>query len=223
MRHRIALAAVTGAALLGGFGVAAAHQVDSDPNIDHQPSVDSGIVTVTGGVFDGREFRGRGSRPAAARACLVWPDAGIGAGTGVECFRSEAAMERREAQLNTQIARGSRQIANARNYRRPRPERGTSTENTHSYCSNGADLYDGSGFTQFLTRIRQRGHWVNLGSAFNDKTTSYKMVSCGGHLAEHHGGAGFWCPCNTNAGGQDSNLTLYSPSWANRISSVYLN
>ena len=211
----LALGAVTASA---GTAVAAA-----PPDlVPFGPAVGApGSVTVSAGVFEGRAFGANAGRPKAANACLVWPDAKIGQGTGVECFRTKAAMDTFSHSLDTKVANGMLRLKNAAAYRRPSTRPGVKTSKTHLYCSGGAELWNSPQFTSYLTTIRQRGHWVNLGTNFNDKTTSYRMVTCGGHLAEGFGGAGFWMPYPTYAGGQMTDLN--GTSWNDRVSSVFLD
>lgn len=220
IRVRIGLVALAVGALTASAGTAGAA---APPDVlPFGPAVGApGSVTVSAGVFEGKVFGANAGRPAAAKACLVWPDAKIGQGTGVECFRTRAAMAAFSHSLDTKVANGTLRLKNATAYRRASTRPGVKTIKTHLYCSAGAELYNSPQFTSYLTTIRQRGHWVNLGVNFNDKTTSYRMVACGGHLAEGYNGAGYWCPYPTYAGGQMADLN--GTTWNDRISSVYLN
>lgn len=60
--------------------------------------------------------------------------------------------------------------------------------------------------------------WGNLGNPYFANASAYRMGGHSGHMAEAANGGGYWFPGPTgicNAG----NLTGYSPSWNDRVSS----
>jgi hypothetical protein len=67
-----------------------------------------------------------------------------------------------------------------------------------------------------------RQWWANLDHPYFKNASSYRMGGHSGHMAEHANGAGFWFPGPTGICAH-GNLTGYSPSWNDRISSRYRN
>ncbi|MGH9264540.1 MAG: hypothetical protein ACRD1D_07600, partial [Acidimicrobiales bacterium] len=117
---------------------------------------------------------------AEARACLVWRQGGV-----LECFRSEQALEAREAQLGPRRAE----------------QRSTPTSTIASYayysssCSSSLRLYDYTWYGGRQLSFWDRGYWQNLSDyGFGDQTSSYIVGGCYAHLAEHGDGGGWWYP-----------------------------
>jgi len=133
-----------------------------------------------------------------ANACLVWEAAG-----GVECFRTEEAMDRRIAELEKELG-----IAGGENARA-------------SQCSGYVRLYDGTSYTGQVLYIRNRLQWINLSAyGFSNKTSSFKIGPCSSYLADYDWGGGSWY--STSATQAWDVASVMASGWNNRVSSIYI-
>ena len=143
-----------------------------------------------------------------ARACLVWRQGGV-----MECFRSEAALDAREAQL-----RGGRPA--------PAPKQEPSGDVTTAYasysysyyCSSSLRLYEHNWYGGRRLSFWDRGYWQNLSTyGFDNSTSSYIVGACYAHLAEHANGGGWWYPGPTYPYAGEPVM-----GWQDVISSIYI-
>lgn len=133
-----------------------------------------------------------------ARACLIWRTHGV-----VECFRTDAGMATREAQLRSD---GTSAWS--------APDSATTAE-----CSSSLDLYSGSNFTGLHLALWDEGYWQELSEyGFADTTRSFIGGACGFHLADGEWGEGYWYPGNTGPYSAASDMG----SWDDTVQSVYI-
>lgn len=189
----IALSLMLAATAAGGAQVTSE---DDGRRVERRPAI---------ATFEGRTLNLAESW-AEARACLVWRQGGV-----LECFRSEQALEAREAQLAP---------------RRAEQEESTSSTTVASYsyasysCSSSLRLYDYTSYGGRQLSFWDRGYWQNLSDyGFDNSTSSYIVGGCYAHLAEHGSGAGWWYPGPTYPYAGES---VMSWSWQNRVSSIYI-
>lgn len=105
-----------------------------------------------------------------AEACLIWNDAGV-----AECFRDEAEMDVRIAELEKQGRLGEGIQAAA------------------SQCSGYLRLYDGLYHTGQVLYMRDRLQWINLSAyGFSNRTSSFKIGAYSSYLADYDWGGGSW-------------------------------
>ena len=173
-----------------GVPAAGAEPADDPPGLERRPAI---------ATFEGRQLDMAGDW-GAAKACLVWRQGG-----GMDCFRSEAALDAREAQL-----------------RRGRPEReGELTASYASdswYCSSSLRLYEHDWYGGRRLSFWDRGYWQNLADyGFDDSTSSYIVGGCYVHLAEHPNGWGWWYPGPTYPYAGEPVM-----GWQDVISSIYI-
>lgn len=142
-----------------------------------------------------------------AGACLVWPEA-----IGVpECFRTEAEMDKRIAELER---------LHPQNETVNRQASGSSTRAV-SNCSNYVRLYDGTYYAGATLYLRGRQFWYDLAdSGFNQKTSSFKIGACSAYFADYSGGGGDWYPTSRTEA-YDVATSMIS-GWDNDVSSVYI-
>lgn len=140
-----------------------------------------------------------------ARACLVWRQGGV-----LECFRSNEALDAREAQL-----------APGRAAHHPAESEPTTVTASYSYsCSSPLRLYEYNWYEGRQLSFWDRGFWQNLGDyGFEDRTSSYIIGACYAYLAEHADGGGWWYPGTSSPYTADP--VMYS-DWQDRISSIYV-
>ncbi len=141
-----------------------------------------------------------------ATACLVWRQRGV-----MECFRSEAALDAREAQLGA----GRPPTAGP-----PAEDSQTASRYAYysSYCSSPLRLYEHPYYGGRRLSFWDRGYWQNLGDyGFDDQTSSYSVGGCYVHLAEHPNGGGWWYPGPTYPYAGDPWM-----GWQDVISSIYI-
>jgi hypothetical protein len=180
MHRRLATAAVAAIflAVLPASGLAGASQ----PTPPASPSL---------ALFEGKQIdlsKGWGD----ARACLVYQGAGI-----VECFRDQAGLLAREAQLQTQIA-----------------------DAPATTCSSPLRLFADASYGGRELDFYDRGYWQNLSTwSFDNQLSSYKVGACGVYLADYANGGGSWYPGNTSPGHDEP---VMQSGWDNRVSSIYI-
>lgn len=160
----------------------------------------------TPALFEGRLINMSGDWEGAA-ACMVWPEAV----DTPECFRSEAAMDQRIAELERtlpQEAIDHRQTI------------GSATRGV-SDCSSSVRLYDGTSYTGAALYLRGREVWFNLvDSGFNQMTSSFKIGACSAYFADLSGGGGDWYPTSQTEA-YDVATSMIS-GWDNDVSSVWI-
>jgi hypothetical protein len=156
-------------------------------------------------TFEGREIDLAGDW-GEATACLVWRQGGV-----MECFRSEAALDEREAQLGA-----GRQPATA-----PETAGGPTAARAYYYswyCSSPLRLYEHNWYGGRRLSFWDRGYWQNLGDyGFDNSTSSYIVGGCYAHLAEHPNGGGWWYPGPTYPWAGEPVM-----GWQDVISSIYI-
>lgn len=165
----------------------------------HTPDPRAAFASFEGRTIDlGRDW-------GDARACLVWRQGGIS-----ECFRTEQALDAREAQLA------------------PRREATTATSAAtstatayYSYsCSSSLRLYEYNWYGGRRLSFWDRGWWQNLSDyGFEDRTSSYIVGACPVWLAEHADGGGAWYDGPTYPYAGEPGMPWY---WQDRISSIYV-
>ena len=158
--------------------------------------LDGGEVTAT---FEGRTID-LGGNWGEARACLIWRQGGV-----MECFRTEAELDAREAQLRGgQPAQASEGPTAARAY--------------SWYCSSSLRLYEHDWFGGRRLSFWDRGYWQNLADyGFEDQASSYIVGGCYVHLAEDAWGGGWWYPGPTYPYAGEPVM-----GWQDVISSIYI-
>lgn len=157
-------------------------------------------------TFEGRQIDLAGDW-GEARACLVWRQGGV-----LECFRSEAALDAKEAQL-----RGGR---SARDGLNGGEDGATESEAFRSsgYCSSSLRLYEHNWYSGRRLSFWDRGYWQNLADyGFEDRTSSYIVGGCYVYLAEHAWGGGWWYPGPTYPYAGEPVM-----GWQDVISSIYI-
>jgi len=133
-----------------------------------------------------------------AGACLIWRDAGV-----AECFRSEAEMDTKIAELEKQFGLSGDGLARA------------------SQCSGYLRLYDGYYHTGQVLYMRDRLQWINLSAyGFSNRTSSFKIGPCSSYLADYNWGGGSWY--STSATQAWDTVYVMASGWSNRVSSVYI-
>lgn len=134
-----------------------------------------------------------------AQACLVWSDRGV-----VECFRTEAEMDRRIDELADTES----------------PQVGSAGVLASS-CSSSLRLYDGTSYTGTVLYLADRGRWFNLSSyGFSNRTSSFKIGACSSYFADYSNGGGSWYPTSSTKAWK--NVPAMAWWWNNRVSSVYI-
>jgi hypothetical protein len=125
-----------------------------------------------------------------ASACMILP------GRVAECFRTSAAMERREASLAGLIA-------------------------PNVNCSTPLRLHDGTYQTGTTVSVYVRGLWVDLSTfGFDNSTSSYTVGACAIELALGSGGSGSHYSRCLYAGCVEN---VMATGWNNVVSSIYLH
>ena len=160
------------------------------------PGVAGGTGTAT---FEGETIDLAGDW-GDARACLIWRQGGV-----MECFRTEAELDEREAEL-----RGAQPSQAAE---------GPTAAQAHSwYCSSSLRLYEHNWYGGRRLSFWDRGYWQNLSDyGFEDQTSSYIVGGCYVHLAEHAWGGGWWYPGPTYPYAGEPVM-----GWQDVISSIYI-
>ncbi|MDX2342893.1 MAG: hypothetical protein QNL12_03790 [Acidimicrobiia bacterium] len=142
-----------------------------------------------------------------AGACMVWPEAV----DTPECFRTEAEMDKRIAELERQLPQAEADI---------RQTLGSATMGV-TYCSSSVRLYDGTSYTGAVLYLRGRQVWYNLvDSGFNQKTSSFKIGACSAYFADLAGGTGDWYPTSQTQAYDVA--TSMASGWDNDVSSVWI-
>jgi hypothetical protein len=166
-----------------------------------------------------------------AQACLVWRQGGV-----VECFRTDAALEARERELEPQHRQlAAAQAAPAAVAASPAPVAdgrmagdagGTVTGPAPSLaqssfsCSSSLDLYEHSYYGGRRLSFWDRGLWQNVGDyGFDNMMSSYIVGACYVYLADYRWGGGDWYPGTTSSYHPEGWLL---PGWDNRVSSLYI-
>ena len=133
-----------------------------------------------------------------AEACLIWSDVGV-----AECFRDEAAMDARIADLEKQLGLSG------------------GAARRSSQCSGYLRLYDGYYHTGQVLYMRDRLQWINLSAyGFSNRTSSFKIGPCSSYLADYNWGGGSWY--STSATQTWDVVYVMASGWNNRVSSVYI-
>jgi hypothetical protein len=168
------------------------------PGVERQPAI---------ATFEGRKIDLAGDW-GEARACLVWRQRGI-----LECFRTEAALDAREAQLGRPSGAATE----------PQPDSGgdlaiASYSYYSSACSSSLRLWEYNWYSGRRLSFWDRGYWQNLADyGFDDQASSYIVGACYAHLAEHANGGGWWYPGPTYPYAGEPVM-----GWQNVISSIYI-
>jgi hypothetical protein len=135
-----------------------------------------------------------------ATSCLIWRQGGV-----MECFRSEALLDAREAQLRSREAATEGSTADSSGER-------------SVWCSSSLRLYEHNWYGGRKLSFWDRGYWQNLADyGFNDRTSSYIVGACYAHLAEHPNGGGWWYPGPTYPWAGEPVM-----GWQDVISSIYI-
>lgn len=133
-----------------------------------------------------------------AEACLIWNEVGV-----AECFRDEAAMDARIADLEKQMGSSG------------------GVQAMGSQCSGYLRLYDGIYHTGQVLYMRDRLQWINLSAyGFSNRTSSFKIGPCSSYLADYNWGGGSWY--STSATQAWDVVYVMASGWNNRVSSVYI-
>jgi hypothetical protein len=182
------------AAVLAGFPAHAA--VDGDTS--GQPGVETPARYGDRLIDLSRSWEGAG-------ACVVWPDM-----LDIpECFDTEAEMNRRIADLESELAPASVGSSS-----------GTAAT-SGSLCTSYLRLYDGTYYTGAVLYLRGRGRWFNLADyGFDQRTSSYRIGACSAWFADWANGGGSWYPTWLTEA-YDQAPTMLS-GWDNDVSSVYI-
>ncbi|MDX2343690.1 MAG: hypothetical protein QNL26_07545 [Acidimicrobiia bacterium] len=189
-----------GVALAMFIVMAAPVSVSASEN-ERTPAAEPTAALFEGAIIDmSTDWEGAG-------ACLVWPEAV----DTPECFRTEAEMDKRIAELERQLAQAdtdSRQTV------------GSATMGVTN-CSSSVRLYDGTSYTGSALYLRGRQVWYNLvDSNFNQKTSSFKIGACSAYFTDLAGGTGDWYPTSqTQAYDVATSMTS---RWNNDVSSVWI-
>ncbi|MEZ5176670.1 MAG: hypothetical protein R2823_10805 [Acidimicrobiia bacterium] len=132
-----------------------------------------------------------------ATACLIWDDVNV-----AECFRTEAEMDERIAELEKELDLGE---GSAR----------------ASQCSGDVRLYDGVVYTGSVLNLRNRLAWINLSAyGFSNRTSSFKIGPCSSVFADYNNGYGSLYP---TSGTQAWDVApVMATGWSNRVSSIYI-
>ncbi len=148
-------------------------------------------------VFEGRPIDLTGDW-GDATACLIWNEVGV-----EECFRTEAEMDKRAAELEKELGLAS-----------------GGSEKT-SYCSGSVKVYDGVVYTGNVFNFRDRFTWINLSTyGFSNKTSSFKIGPCSSIFADYDSG-GYPRYSATETEAWDV-ATVMASGWGNRVSSIYI-
>ncbi len=140
-----------------------------------------------------------------AGACVVWPDKL----DMPECFDTEAQMNRRIDQLESELATASVGISS-----------GTTATSGWS-CASYLRLYDGTWYTGAVLYLRGRWQWFNLADyGFDQRTSSYRIGACSARFADWRNGGGSWYPTSLTEA-YDVASTMLS-GWDDDVSSVYI-
>ncbi|MFV1970339.1 MAG: hypothetical protein ACC683_04940 [Acidimicrobiia bacterium] len=136
-----------------------------------------------------------------AEACLIWQQEGIS-----ECFRNEAEMDARVAELDAEVAL-------------TRTAGGVAAAST---CSGYLRLYDRTWYGSPVLYLRDRYEWLNLSDyGFNQRTSSYKVGPCSSYFADYSNGGGDWYPTHLTEANDQSGWM--NSGWNNDVSSVYIS
>ncbi len=140
-----------------------------------------------------------------AVACVVWPDRL----DMPECFDTEVEMNRRIADLESELAPASVGSSSG------------AAATSGSSCTSYLRLYDGTYYTGAVLYLRGRGRWFNLADyGFDQRTSSYRIGACPAWFADWTDGDGSWYPTwLTEAYDQASTML---GGWDNDVSSVYI-
>jgi len=148
-------------------------------------------------VFEGRPIDLTGDW-GDATACLIWNEVGVH-----ECFRTEAEMDKRAAELEQEFGLPPGDPAKT------------------TYCSGSVKLYDGVVYTGNVLNFRDRFTWINLSTyGFSNKTSSYKIGPCSSIFADYNSG-GYPRYSSTETEAWDT-ATVMASGWGNRVSSIYI-
>ena len=139
-----------------------------------------------------------------ARACVVWPDK-----LDVpECFNTETQMNRRIAELETELA-----PASVGDWGR--------TTAVSEWCASSLRLYDSAWYSGAVLYLRGRWQWFNLADyGFDQRTSSYRIGACSARFADWRNGGGSRYPTSLTEA-YDVSPTMLS-GWDNDVSSVYV-
>jgi len=171
---------------------------------EEPPSVETGAV-FEGQLIDIADDWGD------ATACMVWP----AVLERPECFRTEAEMDTRIAQLEKDTGLTSEAALSIGAF----GIGGVATAGTN--CSGYLRLYDGTFYTGAVLYVRGRYQWIDLASVnFNNKTSSFKIGPCSAYFADLAGGGGAWYPTSATQA-YDVAATMVS-GWNNDVSSLYI-
>jgi hypothetical protein len=83
-------------------------------------------------------------------------------------------------------------------------------------------LWEHTGEGGWNVNLFTRQWWANLDYPYFRNASAYRMGGHSGHMAEAADGYGFWYPGATGICAHDD-MTGYSPSWNDRVSSRYRN
>ncbi|MGB7157061.1 MAG: hypothetical protein WBD40_03280 [Tepidisphaeraceae bacterium] len=137
--------------------------------------------------------------------------------TGTTCFDSQAEAlaagpNSGDAEIQAQSARKSR---NAK-------RRASAALVCSANDGRPLVLFENTGESGWNVNMFTRQAWGNLGHPYFLNASSYRMGGHSGHMAENANGSGFWYPGGTGIC-DNADMTGWSPSWNDRISSRYRN
>jgi hypothetical protein len=196
LKNRVGLWAVAALTLTLAGGAPALAQTRTDAPVERRPA----IASFEGGVIDLAGDWGD------AQACLVWRQGGV-----LECFRTVAELDAREAELEPLRSRSSSRASGGGG--------GTVASSTAEYsCWSSLRLYEYNYYGGRRLSFWDRGYWQNLYIyGFDNQTSSYIVGACYVHLAEHTDGGGWWYPGPTYPYAGEPVM-----HWQDVISSIYI-
>lgn len=140
-----------------------------------------------------------------AGACVVWPDRL----EVPECFDTEAEMNRRIAELETELDPASVGVWSG------------TTATSGSSCASYLRLYDGTWYSGAVLYLRGRWQWFNLADyGFDQRTSSYRIGACAARFADWRDGGGSRYPTSLTEAYDQAPFML--SGWNNDVSSVYI-
>jgi len=200
--HRRSRVIVVAALIVATAGLAT--PASATPTQDDEQTTAETAAVFEGQIIDMADHWGE------ATACMVWPEAL----DLPECFRPEAEMDDRIAELEAavDVLPGVFSVLD-------RPGGHAATSGTN--CSGYLRLYDGTSYSGASLYIRGRYQWFDLSSFnFNNRASSFKIGPCSAYFADLSGGGGSWYPtAQTQA--YDVAATMAS-GWHNDVSSLYI-
>lgn len=150
-----------------------------------------------------------------AHACLVWRRGGV-----LECFRTEEALEAREAAL-APLRDALDRLQGSATVPAPTSSGPTAATAAYSYsCSSPLRLYEYDWYGGRRLSFWDRGFWQNLADyGFDDRLSSYIVGGCYVYLASDAWGGGYWYDGPTYPYAGEPSMPWY---WQDTVSSIYI-